>query len=128
MVWLITPLGFFSVVRKPADIKAKSLTVRARVRADLETLRSSCLPALGPIRESDTNDYRFRATVSQAAFAQAMACLVQELDYPNFKDEVARRQGHARADLYHEVWATLHRLQEPESAAARVSKRAKSAG
>jgi hypothetical protein len=48
-VWLITPLGFFSVVREPDDIGAGSLTIRARVKSDLEALRKHYLPDLGEI-------------------------------------------------------------------------------
>ncbi len=124
-MWLITPVGFFSVVRKPTDIKANTLTVRARVRSDLEALKTSYLPELGPIQESSTNDYRFRAVVCQAAVAQAMARLVQELDYSNFKDEVARRQGSERAHLYHDVWSTLNRLQKADPAPTRTNARSK---
>ena len=66
-MWLITPLGFFSVVRKPTDVEAKTLTVRARVRSDLEALKANYLPQLGAIQESRVNDYRFRAVAPQAA-------------------------------------------------------------
>jgi 8-oxo-dGTP pyrophosphatase MutT (NUDIX family) len=106
-MWLISPVGFFSVVRKTTDILGGTLTVRSRVRGDLEQLKVRCLPELGVITESATNDYRFRAVASQAAVAQAMSHLVLDLDYPNFKDAVAQRQGRARADLYHEVWSVL---------------------
>lgn len=110
-MWLITPVGFFSVVRKPADVDRKTLTVRARVRADLDKLRAQYLPELGPTQQSSINDYRFRATAPQVAVAAAMARLVENLDYANFKDEVKRRQGAARAHTYHVVWDALYRLQ-----------------
>jgi hypothetical protein len=29
-MWLITPVGFFSIVRKPGDLAAGALTIRAR--------------------------------------------------------------------------------------------------
>lgn len=122
-MWLITPVGFFSVVRKPTDIKAQTLTVRARVRSDLEALKEAYLPELGPIQESAVNDYRFRAVAPKAAVAQAMARLVQNLDYSNFKDEVAKRQGNTRAHLYHDVWSTLYKLQKVEPATERESLR-----
>jgi len=111
-MWLITPVGFFSVVRKPTDMKKKTLTVRSRVRSDLETLRSQYLPDLGTIRESAANDYRFRAVAPQAAVAMAMASLIETVDYSNFKDEVAQRQGKARSALYHDVWSVLYQLQK----------------
>ncbi len=113
-MWLITPVGFFSVVRKPSDTKNRTLTVRARVRADLVALRAEYLPELGRIQESQVNDYRFRAVAPQTAVSRAMARLGDSIDYSNFKDEVATRQGYTRAHLYHEVWSTLYRLQRPE--------------
>lgn len=110
-MWLMTPVGFFSVVRKPTDVELETLTVRARARSDLEALKARYLPELGAIQESLVNDYRFRAVAPKVAVARAVARLVQDLDYSNFKDEVYRQQGAPRARLYHDVWATLHRLQ-----------------
>lgn len=40
-----------------------------------------------------------------------MSLLVERLDYSNFKSEVAKRQGHKRASLYHQVWDVLYQLQ-----------------
>ena len=47
-MWLLTPIGFFSIVQKPDDTTRNTLTVRARVRQDLESLRLRYLPGLGP--------------------------------------------------------------------------------
>ena len=44
---LITPTGFFSIVQKPGDVAANTLTVRARVRQDLGALREQFLPGAG---------------------------------------------------------------------------------
>ena len=38
-MWLITPIGFFSIVQKSDDKTADSLTIRARVRSDLVALQ-----------------------------------------------------------------------------------------
>ena len=110
-MWLITPVGFFSVVQKTGDIAADTLTVRARVRGDLDALREHYLPSLSPVQESKTNDYRFRAVAPRADVAAAMASMVNQLKYSNFKSQVATVQGNARAHLYHGVWDVLHRLQ-----------------
>lgn len=37
-MWVVTDFGFFSVVQKPGDAEAGTLTVRARVRGDLEAV------------------------------------------------------------------------------------------
>lgn len=111
-MWIITPFGFFSVVEKPADVRNDTLTVRARVAADLEALRAAVLPQLGPCQESTHTDYRFRASAPREAVVRAMAALAESICYDNFKDEVARVQGADRADLYHVVWSKLYRLQD----------------
>lgn len=110
-MWLITNLGFFSVVRKPGDV---DLTVRARVREDLERLRAQ-VPELGEVREGGGTDYPFRATVSPEALGRGFGQLVTGIDYANFKSEVARRMGMARERVYAEIWGVLHRLEEKGS-------------
>src|SRR5258708_3463048 len=37
---LITPTGFFSIVCKPGDMEAGTLTIRARVKSDLQAFYS----------------------------------------------------------------------------------------
>jgi 8-oxo-dGTP pyrophosphatase MutT (NUDIX family) len=110
-MWLITPVGFFSVVQKPVDIAAGTLTVRSRVRSDLDALRAAFLPELTPTDESTSTDYRFRAQAPKASVAAALAKLANSIDYSNFKDVVAERQGKNRAHLYHGVWDVLHTMQ-----------------
>lgn len=110
-MWIISPVGFFSVVQKPEDVRRGTLTVRARVRSDLDALREQMLPGLGPTQESKDTDYRFRAVAPRADVAAAIARLVDQIDYDNFKTEVGKRQGSARARRYHDVWAALLPLQ-----------------
>lgn len=114
-MWLITPFGFFSIVRKPSDIRKDTLTVRARIASDLDELRNLHLPELGPTAKSAGTDYRYRAVAPRAAVARAMRQTVEVLDYSNFKDAVAERQGQARSAVYHDVWSVLMRLQKDEA-------------
>jgi len=111
-VWLITPLGFFSIVLKPDDVGEGTLTIRARVKSDLEALQKHCLPGLGKIKENAGTDYRYRAKAPRGQVAEALAHLVQDLDYQNFKDEVANKQGKHRAAIYGKVWDVLYGLQK----------------
>jgi len=69
------------------------------------------LPDLGAISESKSTDYRFRATASRELVQAALAQLVAQLDYSNFKNQVAEVQGQKREHLYHEVWGVLNKLQ-----------------
>jgi len=110
-MWLITPIGFFSIVRKPHDDVQGTLTIRARVISDLDALRAHYLPELGKVSASRHSDYRFRASAPRNAVMHAMAMLVEGIDYDNFKNEVARQQGSERAHLYHDVWSDLYKLQ-----------------
>jgi hypothetical protein len=111
-MWLITPTGFFSVVCKPGDEVAGELTIRARVRSDLDALRQKYLPSLGEIVENTGTDYRFRAKARREEVKKALAKMVQELDYDNFKYEVAKKQGKYRASVYSEIWNVLYDLQD----------------
>ena len=108
-MWLLTSIGFFSVVADRHD--PARLLVRARAHEDLEALRQGYLPNLVIIEDAGT-DYRFRAFIERGAFERAATALVADIDYPNFKDVVARRQGAERAHLYALIWSTLYRLQE----------------
>jgi 8-oxo-dGTP pyrophosphatase MutT (NUDIX family) len=110
-MWLQTRIGFFSIVQKPEDAEAGTLTMRARVRADLERMRA-CLPALGPITADAGTDYRYRAKAPKLAVASALAQLATEIDYSNFKNTVKAEQGAPRAQLYGKLWQALYALQD----------------
>jgi len=111
-MWLITPMGFFSIVCKPGDEEQGTLTVRSRVKSDLEALGKNFLPSLGAIVEGAGTDYRYRAKAQRDDIGKALALMVQQLDYGNFKNEVAHRQGKYRASVYGKVWEVLYNLQE----------------
>jgi len=102
-MWLYTIYGFYSVVQKSGDTE---LTIRARVRADLERLKIHYFPLLSEITESDDSDYRFRAKATHIAFANALYRIVQDIEYDNFKNAVATRQGTERAEIYNSVWSS----------------------
>ena len=81
------------------------------MRGDLDKLREKYLPSLGPIEDSVGTDYRYRANAPQAETSTAVARMIADIDYSNFKNEVAKSQGHNRSDVYHDVWTVLNRLQ-----------------
>ena len=107
-MWLMTNFGFFSIVKKESE---DYLTVRARAMQDLLNLRERYLPAMGAIEVSDYTDYRYRVRVPREAFAEALKDISLDIDYPNFKNSVARKQGKARARGYEDVWRRLYDLQ-----------------
>lgn len=121
-MWLITNFGFFSIVRKPEDVAPQTLTVRARVQADLELLRTRYLPNLGPIAADAGTDYKYRAKAPKADVAMALRHAAEDIDYSNFKDSVSQSQGPKRAHLYHRLWDILYELQEDEAIKQTTSK------
>ena len=108
-MWLVTNFGFFSVVQKKDD---EILTVRARARGDLEALKERYIPNLGHILRGEGTDYQYRAKVSREDLTKAMKKIVLDIDYSNFKDSVAEKQGHKRARIYGDVWEILLGLQK----------------
>lgn len=106
-MWVTTTRGFFSVVAHH-DLPEMVL-VRARAREDLESLAE----LIGPleIQATPERDYAFRAVVPRERWSAGLVLLASEIDYPNFKNAVAERQGHARADVYARVWWALTELQ-----------------
>lgn len=60
---------------------------------------------------NDGSDYRYRVVSDKAAFAECAAQLVRDIDYDNFKNAVAMKEGYRRAAIYSNVWADLLKLQ-----------------
>lgn len=106
-MWLITTQGFYSAVednRPDSDL----LKIRARVKGDLENLRTQ-IPNL-EIVEGGGTDYPFRAYVTKIEWERAVAELAAAIDYGNFKDEVKKKQGAKRARVYEDIWVVLYGL------------------
>jgi len=100
-MWIFTRYGFFSAVSarqgdgahgQPVD--PERIMVRARVRGHLEALIDAC-PLLNgsAIMTFSGTDYAYRIFVSKSVWSQVLAALGDEIDYDNFKSEVARFQG-----------------------------------
>ena len=88
------------------------VTVRARVREDLDALREF-IPTIEVIGGEGT-DYAFRAHVLRDDWEEAIAEIASEIDYGNFKDAVTATQGWPRHDVYMRVWAALLQLQDAQ--------------
>lgn len=114
-MWLVTTFGYFSIVQKNSDKAAGTLTIRARVRRDLELLQQRYLPDLGPIDDSSGADYRYRAKAKREDVAKAFAAAILDVQYSNMKAEIACQQGLPRERICSEAWQVLRRLQELET-------------
>jgi len=58
-----------------------------------------------------------RGRVAKTDLAEALGRIALDIDYPNFKSEVAQRMGYAREQVYDDVWETLAVLQERQEPA-----------
>lgn len=108
-MWLMTKLGFYSIVEKTRG----EFHIRSRARVDLENL-VRVMPAAALIPEvvsTPHNDYPFRLVVPGWWASAALGSLGHGINYVNFKDEVARRSDQ-REKPYHEVWAVMRRQAE----------------
>ena len=123
-MWLFTKYGFYSSVcarqgdgdhNQPVD--PDRLMIRARVRDHLEGLQRRFPEQLSEIAISETpdTDYRYRMFVDKAVWTPMLVGLSEEMDYDNFKSEVARHQGSEGANYehaLHDVWSVMYQLQE----------------
>ncbi|MCS6987680.1 MAG: hypothetical protein NZM40_09695 [Sphingomonadaceae bacterium] len=96
---MLTTIGAFSILKKPSDRDAGTLTVRARVRADPEALARH-LPETGGIADGVGTDYPFGMLAPRAAVARALAGLAEGIGDRDFKDAVGARRGPARAAVF----------------------------
>lgn len=113
-MWLFTKVGFFSVVKRSEDIHG-ILQIRARIKEDLINLLNAYFEKDGSgkdkkrkIHEDSRRDYPYRILVTPDELTALFIRLASDIDYSNFKDEVEKRQGKARHDLYLEVWSTMN--------------------
>lgn len=109
-MWVMTPRGFYSAVQKREDREDKMVTVRARNKGDIDRLAD--LIDAKPYRQKGYSDYPWRLRCKREAWMAAVAVMAGEVDYSNFKSEVQRVQGKARADVYHRVWSVLLSLEQ----------------
>jgi len=123
-MWLFTRHGFYSAVcARQGDgghgqpVNPNRIMVRARLRPHLEALKDHFPDLLGnsEIKEFVGTDYAYRIFVDKPTWTQVMVGLSDELDYDNFKSEVARFQGQDGADYehsLHKVWSVMYGLQK----------------
>ena len=102
-MWLMLSDCFLSVVRK--DCKPDELLVRARRKGDIEKV----FPSAEVTRNTGT-DYLYRAVIPRDTVKQAVAAMIDHIDYPSFKDTVEDSSLHA---AYVSVWCTMAGLQHP---------------
>ena len=110
-MWLLTTFGFFSLVEKSEDRDGGMITVRARVRGDIEALRAKYLPEMTEIQGTPERDYAWRSRVRKSDLAAALGRIAMDIDYSHTRTAVAQRMGYAREQIYYDVAEVLSALQ-----------------
>lgn len=123
-MWIFTKYGFFSAVcarvgdgRQSQRIDPERVMIRARLKKHLQDLKSRFGQLLGAadVLEFSGTDYAFRIVVEKSVWCQVVSELAAEIDYGNFKSEVARHQGLSGVPYersLHKIWSIMYGLQE----------------
>lgn len=106
-MWIMTTRGFYSAVQDRDE--PTRLLIRARCEDDIHNLKD-LLPNSKPWRLA-RSDYEWRLSCTVAEWAGVLANMALDIDYDNFKNEVKRKQGRQRANVYMSVWSVLLRLE-----------------
>jgi len=101
-MWVFTSTGFISAVRK--HDRPELYTVRSRDRKSLEPLAEA---AGVEIAISPYGDYPYRAFVEPAVFTEWVADQASDIEYDNFKNQVATTRGFGFVESLHNVWAAM---------------------
>jgi hypothetical protein len=123
-MWIFTKYGFYSAVcarqndgGHSQSVDRAQVMVRARVRRHLDAIKDRFPAFLSEceVKEFAGTDYAFRLFVDKSVWSQVLVGLNTDMDYDNFKSEVARFQGadgRAYERSLHEVWSVMYRLQK----------------
>ena len=102
-MWIMTNNGYLSIVSK--DCGPAELLVRARRAGDIERVFPDA-----KVTRNTNSDYLYQAVLPRDVVKQALAAMIELIDYPNFKDSVKDSSLHA---AYVSVWCAMAGLQQP---------------
>jgi hypothetical protein len=102
-MWLMLSDCFYSIVAK--DCAPNELLVRARRAGDIEKVFPDA-----KVTRNTKSDYLYRAVLPRDVVKEALAAMIDRIDYPNFKDSVEDSSLHA---AYAGVWHAMAGLQHP---------------
>jgi hypothetical protein len=122
-MWLFTRYGFYSIAcaqKSNGEMDVETMMIRARSMDHLQNLKAR-FPALAEaeILALPDRDYRWRVVVAKNACAAIVAEMVEEQEWSNFKNEVARHHGSGESDYsqaLHQVWQVMYGFQQKQTA------------
>jgi len=98
-MWIMTKLGFFSVVEHRGT--SDCLLVRARCQTDIENITAKTGNTWW---QDDLADYPYRTTCYRDKWAEVLADIAKDIDYDNFKSSI-KDERHLAA--YRRVWQNM---------------------
>jgi hypothetical protein len=107
-MWLFTTTGFISIVEHDAD----HLAVRARDSFSLSSLVQSYNVE---IRSTPTADYPYRIFITKDQFKNWLSNQPGQIQYKNFKSQVAITRGKKFSDALLKVWSAMHLIEDKEA-------------
>ena len=108
-MWLMTKMGFFSIVKK-GDVFGKKDTwcVRARARKDLENLKEFSVLKGDIIETLEDADYHYRVFINGKELDNLFRLLPSSIEYPNFKQMIHKNSDQEeKHPFYLECWKAL---------------------
>jgi hypothetical protein len=102
-MWIMANNSYLSIVSK--DCGPAELLVRARRTGDIEKVFPDA-----KVTRNTNRDYLYRAVLPRDVVKQALAAMIDRIDYSNFKDSVEDGSLHA---AYVSVWCAMAGLQHP---------------
>ncbi len=111
-MWLFTKYGFYSIVKKQFGDQVKPYQIRAREEKDLQNLISKVGLDESVISTLHA-DYHYRIIVDDDELSKILKFLQDNIDYDNFKSEVARNSDQrGKLNAYHKVWGVMYDIQK----------------
>ncbi|ERM80782.1 hypothetical protein P872_20990 [Rhodonellum psychrophilum GCM71 = DSM 17998] len=100
-MWIASTFGFISIVQHWDQ--TDTFLVRARLKKDLQLLFDD-----KRILEIPSADYRYRVLVKKQEMADVLVKMIKDIDYPNFKNEIASLpEQRDKLSAYHEIWGLM---------------------
>ena len=109
-MWVFLDIGFFAV-GFDKHCQPDELIIKARAKIDLDHLSNEI--TIGPILDTPTHDYPFRAIIKRSNWAAFLSAVGNGIDYPSLRTTTANNQKQfedyprTRLRALSGVWASL---------------------
>ena len=106
-MWIFTTSGFVSAVLKDGELQ-----VRAR---DSRSLAPLAKYTGQEIIKTPIADYPYRLITNKESFSRWLSNEALNINYLNFKSEIADLRGYEFAKPLNKVWSVMHEVEDAEA-------------